>query len=30
MSSVVVVVFDRSRDYELIAHAGTSREEANR
>jgi hypothetical protein len=30
MSSIVVVVFDRSRDYELIAHAGTSREEANR
>lgn len=30
MSSIVVVVFDRNRDYELIAHAGTSREEANR
>jgi hypothetical protein len=30
MSSIVVVVFDRSRDYELIAHAGASREEANR
>ncbi len=30
MSSIVTVVFDRSRDYELIAHAGPSREDANR
>lgn len=30
MSSIVTVVFDRSRDYELIAHAGALREEANR
>lgn len=30
MSSIVTVVFDRSRDYELIAHAGPSREAANR
>lgn len=30
MSSIVTVVFDRSRDYELIAHAGLSREDANR
>lgn len=30
MSSIVHVVFDRSREYELIAHAGTSREEAAR
>lgn len=30
MSSIVCVVFDRSRDYELIAHAGASREEAHR
>lgn len=30
MSSIVNVVFDRSREYELIAHAGASREEANR
>lgn len=30
MSSIVCVVFDRHREYELIAHAGSSREEANR
>ena len=30
MSSIVTVVFDRSRDYELIAHDAASREEANR
>jgi hypothetical protein len=30
MSSIVNVVFDRSRDYELIAHGTLSREEANR
>lgn len=30
MSSIVTVVFDRSRDYEIIAHAGQSREDANR
>jgi len=30
MSSIVTVVFDRNRDYELIAHDGPSREEANR
>lgn len=30
MSSIVVVVFGRSRDYEIIAHASASREEANR
>lgn len=29
MSSIVNVVFDRSRDYELIAHGTLSREEAN-
>lgn len=30
MSSIVSVVFERNREYELIAHAGASREEANR
>lgn len=30
MSSIVRVVFDRNRDYELIAHAEASREAANR
>jgi hypothetical protein len=30
MSSIVNVVFDQHREYELIAHAGPSREEANR
>lgn len=30
MSSIVCVVFDRNREYELIAHAGPSREEATR
>lgn len=30
MSSIVSVVFDRTREYELIAHAGSSREEATR
>jgi hypothetical protein len=30
MSSIVCVVFDRNREYELIAHAGPSREEAHR
>lgn len=30
MSSIVHVVFDRSREYELIAHADPSREEAAR
>ncbi len=30
MSSIVCVVFDRNREYELIAHAGPSREEASR
>lgn len=30
MSSIVSVVFERNREYELIAHAGPSREEANR
>ena len=30
MSSIVTVVFDRIRDYELIAHDGLAREEANR
>jgi hypothetical protein len=29
MSTIVNVVFDRTRDYELIAHPGTSREAAN-
>lgn len=29
MSSIVNVVFDRSREYELVAHGGMSREEAN-
>lgn len=29
MSSIVSVVFDRNREYELIAHAGSSHEEAN-
>lgn len=29
MSSIVNVVFDRNREYELIAHGGMSREEAN-
>lgn len=30
MSSIVHVVFDRNREYELVAHAGPTREEANR
>ncbi|MEW6163733.1 MAG: hypothetical protein AB1642_01585 [Pseudomonadota bacterium] len=30
MSSIVSVVFDGTREYELIAHAGGSREEASR
>lgn len=30
MSSIVKVIFDHNIDFELIAHAGTSREEANR
>jgi hypothetical protein len=30
MSSIVSVVFERNREYELIAHAGDSREEASR
>jgi len=30
MSSIVNVVFDRNREYELIAHASPSRDEANR
>lgn len=30
MSSIVHVVFDRSREYELVAHAGPTREAANR
>lgn len=30
MSSIVSVVFDRNREYELIAHARQSREEATR
>lgn len=30
MSSIVSVVFDRNREYELIAHASGSREDANR
>lgn len=30
MSSIVNIVFDRNREHELIAHAGPSREEANR
>jgi hypothetical protein len=30
MSTIVNVVFDRNRDYELIAHGKLSREEANR
>ena len=30
MSSIVTVVFDRTRDYELIAHDSASRETANR
>lgn len=30
MSSIVSVVFDRNREYELIAHATQSHEEANR
>lgn len=30
MSSIVNVVFDRSREYELITHANPSREEAAR
>jgi hypothetical protein len=30
MSSIVSVVFDHTREFELIAHAGPSREEANR
>jgi hypothetical protein len=30
MSSIVNVVFDRNREYELIAHANPSRDEANR
>lgn len=30
MSSIVNVVFDGHREYELIAHDGPSREEANR
>lgn len=30
MSSIVSVVFERNREYELIAHAGPSREDANR
>jgi hypothetical protein len=30
MSSIVSVVFERNREYELIAHAGPSREEASR
>lgn len=29
MSSIVCVVFDRNREYEIIAHAGTSREAAD-
>lgn len=29
MSSIVNVVFDRNREYELIAHGGMSREDAN-
>lgn len=29
MSSIVSVVFERNREYELIAHAAPSREEAN-
>ena len=29
MSSIVCVVFDHNQEYELIAHAGQSREEAN-
>lgn len=30
MSSIVTVVFDRHREYELVAHDAISREEANR
>jgi hypothetical protein len=30
MSSIVNVVFERNHEYELIAHAGASREEASR
>jgi hypothetical protein len=30
MSNIVVVVFDRSREYEIIAHGGMAREEAQR
>lgn len=30
MSSIVNVVFDHNREYELVAHAMPSREEANR
>lgn len=30
MSSIVCVVFDQNREYEIIAHGGGSREEANR
>jgi hypothetical protein len=30
MSSIVCVVFDHTREYEIIAHGGGSREEANR
>lgn len=30
MSSIVNVVFERNREYELIAHGPLSREEANR
>jgi len=29
MSNIVIVVFDRSRAYEIVAHGGLSREEAN-
>lgn len=29
MTSIVSIIFDRDRAYEIIAHAGPSREEAN-